>query len=297
MPRRKHIKLRPLRTGELLDEAIELYKANFALFIGIAAILYIPNMVMDPMVTVTRSYLGYADWRGYIGMFASVIWFLLIAGPIITGALTYAVSERYLEHSTTIKECFSHILTFRNMLNLLLTNAVLVTVTFLAALIPVFILGFALTMIEMGKVAGGIALIALAVFSMVIPCMVFGKLALAIPAVILEKYGVFASLQRSCKLTRNRVAHVSGILLLITVIVTTVQSIMTSPSSFAITQSVMRGITPNPVIIMINALLVSITSAALLPVTSVITLLLYYDSRIRDEAFDLEVLASEMEYF
>ena len=38
--------LRPLRLGELLDQAVRIYRRNFLTFIGIIALVYIPYSVL-----------------------------------------------------------------------------------------------------------------------------------------------------------------------------------------------------------------------------------------------------------
>ena len=39
--------LRPLRLGELLDQAIRLYRRNFITFVGIVAMVYVPLMILQ----------------------------------------------------------------------------------------------------------------------------------------------------------------------------------------------------------------------------------------------------------
>ena len=43
--------LRPLRLGELLDQAIRLYRRNFITFIGIIALVYVPLMILQTAST------------------------------------------------------------------------------------------------------------------------------------------------------------------------------------------------------------------------------------------------------
>ena len=47
--------LRPLGPGELLDQAIRLYRRNFLTFIGIIAVVYVPVMVLQTAATTLMS--------------------------------------------------------------------------------------------------------------------------------------------------------------------------------------------------------------------------------------------------
>src|SRR5512134_1797499 len=98
--------LRPLRLGELLDQAIRLYRRNFLTFIGIIALIYVPLMILqtassalltssfDDLATSTNPqdiFTNYAYLGGMLStLVVSFFQYILVQG-IATGALTRAV--------------------------------------------------------------------------------------------------------------------------------------------------------------------------------------------------------------
>src|SRR5574341_776255 len=112
--------LRPLGLGELLDQAIRLYRRNFLTFIGIIAVVYVPVMVLQTAATtlLSSSMLDFSastpeelfsNYGYWIGMFSTlliaVLQFILVQG-IATGALTRAVADHYLGSKTGIMDAY-----------------------------------------------------------------------------------------------------------------------------------------------------------------------------------------------
>src|SRR5512134_2410209 len=92
--------LRPLRLGELLDQALRLYRRNFLTFIGIIALVYVPLMVLQTAANALMSgsalsamtsdpealFTNYGFWIGWLGAIAlAFIQFVFVQG-IATGA-------------------------------------------------------------------------------------------------------------------------------------------------------------------------------------------------------------------
>src|SRR5678815_3008372 len=101
--------LRPLRLGELLDQAIRLYRRNFITFIGIIAMVYVPLMVLQIASTTLMTsslsslrssspeeiFTNYAYWGGMLStLVVAFLQFIFVQG-IATGALTRAVADNY----------------------------------------------------------------------------------------------------------------------------------------------------------------------------------------------------------
>ena len=112
--------LRPLSLGELLDRTFFLYRRNFFLFTGIAAIPYSLFFVVNLVSTLlTRFRFGGRRFSGFRPDSASVIgrrarqrwnpaqWSWVLAGFIAylfsVGATVFAVSEIYTGHQTSIQ--------------------------------------------------------------------------------------------------------------------------------------------------------------------------------------------------
>lgn len=88
--------LRPLSYGDLFDELFDLYKKNFVLLVGIAAVIQVPIYAI-----------AYAIGGEIASIIAGVINLLL--SPFILAATTLAVSQRYLGNHTTIAATYRSI--------------------------------------------------------------------------------------------------------------------------------------------------------------------------------------------
>jgi len=289
-------RLRPLKASEILDEAVELYKRNAWLYISIAAILYIPTLILDPTVSGEHAFMYAQDLRGMTSLFISVAWYLLIAGPIITGALTYAVSECYLGRSVNIWQCFAEVLKWRLLSSMVFTNLIIILIIAFGCSIPVFLLVMGLTLIMSGSTGftSGVFILSVAMISVVIPAYISARLALAVPSIVLERNGIIAALHRTRQLTFRRAGRVFGVIFIVLIVTSIIQGLIAAPSSYAMARSVIEGSGTPLLVKIINSTIQVITSAVLMPAGSIVTLLLYFDCRIRDEGYDLQVLAEEI---
>jgi hypothetical protein len=288
--------LRPLKASEILDEAVELYKKNAWLYIGIAAILYIPTLVLDPIVSGEHAFMYAQDLRGMTSLFISVLWYLLIAGPIVTGALTFAVSECYLGRSVNIWQCFAEVIKWPILSSMVLSNLVILLFISLGCSVPVLLLVLGLTLLMSGStgLVSGVIVIVIAMASIVIPAYISARLALAVPSIVLERNNVIAALRRTQKLTLHRAGRIFGVIFLVIIVTSIIQGLIAAPSSYALAKSVIEGSGTPLLVKIINSALQVITSAVLMPAGSIVTLLLYFDCRIRDEGYDLQVLGEEI---
>ena len=113
--------LRALRLGELLDQAIRLYRRNFLTFIGIIAVVYVPLMILQ---TISSTWLSsslinisavqspeeiFSDSSYWLGLLSTVVLgflqIILVQG-IANGALTRAVADNYLGRKTNILDAY-----------------------------------------------------------------------------------------------------------------------------------------------------------------------------------------------
>ena len=288
--------LRPLRLGELLDQAIRLYRRNFITFIGIIAVIYIPLMILQTASTalLTSSFgdltnasrpeeifTNYAYWGGLLSTFVlTFIQFILVQG-IATGALTLAVADNYLGKQTSILDAYRGIKDS--------------WISLLGALLVIILLLFVLS-----------------IGSIVVPCigwltgpgmMVFLMSAispLVAPVVVLEKQGALAAIRRAWDLARRRFWPVLG-----TIFVLYLFSLLIVNGPAAIVNTILTqaitsfgDVTTQLVITTIIQSLVSLVFVLLYyPLQMTAFTLIYFDLRVRTEGFDLALLtmnASEL---
>jgi hypothetical protein len=164
--------IRSLSLGRLLNETFDIYRRNLLLFLGISAI---PNMALllllimfDKTLGTIRDGVGIA---GLLGLLFTVVAIVLVPS-IVIAATAFAVSDIYLERTTSIKSCFSRV--FGKTLKVLAVSYIVGLIVGLGLL-----LGLAPGVYWAG---------------------VFG---VAIPAVVLENIPMRQALPRSSALTQD----------------------------------------------------------------------------------------------
>lgn len=253
--------LRPLSLGLLLDETFDLYRRNLLLFLGISAI---PNGALLLILILFDKTLG-TIWDGigivgYLGvLFTTVV--IVLVPSIVTAATTFAVSDVYLERPTSIRSCFSRV--SGRMLKVLAVS---------------FIVGLIVGLGMLLCLAPGIY------------CA--GVYGVAIPAVVLENITVRQSLPRSSRLTQNLIGRV--------IIMYFLTGIFSGIMNYALNAGLLR-LWPiiHPHLVHLTRLnlrdISSVLSTTLFgPISAIGLTLLYYDLRVRKEAFDLDQMMALM---
>jgi len=263
--------LRPLSLGEILDRTFSLYRRNFLLFAGIAAIPQLlvlalrltqafftdlpgrrasmPGQQFQSSGAVAGILLG-----GLVGLIVYLVAYLFAQGGTV-----YAVSELYLGRTTTIGSALSRM---RGQL---------------ASLFGVVILnGFA--------VMGG--LILLIIPGIYVAC----RLITCIPAALLEDLGPRSSLERSFALTKDNAGRAFVIYLLYMVLVYAAAMLFTFPFYFVI--GLLGSSHPESIgTWMVMAQIGTFFGDVLVgPFLTIATSVFYYDLRVRKEAFDLQFM-------
>jgi hypothetical protein len=281
--------LRPLRLGELLDQAIRLYRRNFITFIGIIAVIYIPLMILQTASTalLTSSigdltnasrpeeiFTNYAYWGGLLSTFVlTFIQFILVQG-IATGALTRAVADNYLGKQTSILDAYRGI---RDSWVSLLGALLFIILLFIALLIWWIVVPCIGWFTGLGMIAF--------LMSAVSP--------LVAPVVVLEKQGALAAIRRAWDLARRRFWPVLG-----TIFVLYLFSLLIVNGPAAIVNAILTqvitsfgDVTTQLVITTVIQSLVSLVFVLLYyPLQMTAFTLIYFDLRVRTEGFDLALL-------
>lgn len=93
----------PMTVGMILDKAFRLYTENFPLMFGITAVFNIPLIVLQAMPTllmINRRGSPLPAGAALLSLLISLVALLLIY-PLVTGAITKAVSDMYLGNPVT----------------------------------------------------------------------------------------------------------------------------------------------------------------------------------------------------
>lgn len=306
--------LRPMSASQILDRTFHLYRNNFLVFAGIAAagpaltvlgglaqlrIFGIPAMpqpgTFDP--AMLRSFLGRTAAGGVI----SLILYTL-GQALASGATVHAVSMVHLGKSTTIVESYRKIRSiFGRILGVMATAFVIGWAPFM--LVYALLIGVAVTLPLLTKAAGGVPAAA-GIFAIVALLLILGGLfvsvgwavyascryALAIPACAIENLRLRPSLKRSWYLSSGNAGKIFGIYLLTGLMSSILTSVLQLPAFLSF-----NPFNPKPGALSVAyffwAFLGELLGRTLAgPIATIAPALIYYDARVRKEAFDLQLM-------
>jgi hypothetical protein len=257
--------LRPLSLGELLDRTFFLYRNNFLLFAGIVALPHLGLLAFQLAGVGLRSTNVLISPPGILWTLAVFVVTLGVTAAS-QGASVIAVSHVHLGRPASIAESFAGI--------------------------KGRVLHLALIMIGYG-IGIGVGLVLLLVPGIILALM----WALTIPVAVLEDTGLRDSVNRSAELTKGHRGRVFVIYLLFIVLLYAVYMAWEMPILAAI-GFMARGhrITSIPLWSQIAIPLGSFLSECLVgPLMTIGFSLLYYDERVRKEAFDLQHMMATLD--
>ncbi|MGA2635574.1 MAG: hypothetical protein ABSF16_15165 [Terracidiphilus sp.] len=307
--------LHPSTLGEILDRTVHLYRSRFLILLGIA---FIPTGVMVAMVVVFFLLFALIGPSAaamppeMIGIAALVVLgALLVALPLLialtplsTAALNRAVAHPWQDEKITIREAYK-IARQRgwSYIGLFLLEALIVCVGPVFVLVMLVLLSAGVSALAqsagMGAVPAGelfalgtiVALIALIGYCI----WMLLRLSLAFPTCVVEQIGAIAALKRSVSLSRGTKGRIFLLYLLGTVLNYLLTLAFTSPAFIVIVLMTGAGNpkyaqTAGTVLIIIVYGAAFAVQALTKPVYGIALMLFYYDQRIRQEGFDIELL-------
>ena len=253
--------LQPLSLGKLLDETFNIYRRNVLLFLGISAVPNIALLVLQ--VALSGSFLINPNAPRVATVSVNLIMWLasLFVSSIVTAATTLAVSDIYLDTPTSMVACFARVAgKALRVCYVSFVVSLIVTIGTLVCIVPgVFLAGF------------------------------YG---VAIPAVVLERISGNDSLRRSTSLTSGAVGRVIVVYFLTTIFIFGMTYALTAGAdalgSIAFHDT---GIFTKQ---MFETIASTLGGVVFGPITAIGLTLVYYDLRVRKEAFDIEHMMALM---
>ena len=266
--------LRPRGIGEILDTAVALYRARFRKLTLVAATVVIPVQVLSALVllsaqpesydhlNVTGSVSPRYDANSVLlGVTAFIVITVLslLATAFVVAVCTRIVADAYIDRESGAAEAVRAV---RPRLFAVIGLTILVTI------------------------CNGIGLLFCGI-GILVPLTLF---AVAIPALILEGISVSAAISRSVNLTKSNAGHVLGVVL--------VARLLVSVLSFGLAALVLLLLRSGSSVVssvigqsIANAIAGILTT----PFVATATVALYFDLRIRNEAFDVQLLMQRNE--
>jgi hypothetical protein len=258
--------LRPLSTGELLDRTFVLYRSHFGLFVGIFALPHLVVLAFQCLGVAVRHPGNQLADLGAQFFWGVGAWILtVIVSSASQAATVVAVSHVHLDRPASVSDSFSRV------------KGEIWGVVGLSILM---VLGI------------GVGFIALVVPGVLLALM----WSLSVPVKILENKGITDSMSRSADLTKGDRGRVFVIWLLFFVLAIAVGFLLRWPVEIAAGVSSIAGLQRSSGAWQVALLVSTFVSECLVgPLGTIAFSLLYYDERVRKEAFDLQLMMTTLD--
>jgi hypothetical protein len=284
--------LRPLSTGELLDRTFSIYRAHFWLFAGISSLSGAVQLVANALsmagqrITLQRYGFRTEALMSSVGsMTAGLLFFL--AAAITQAATVYALSEVYLGRSASVGDSLrSTAKLWYRYLGIAVWQAW--SAVWLALLLAVPAILFFVPRLGLASMAwmGGI-LVFLAIFGGgAYGAIAYLRNSLGVQAAVVEQSRVRPSMRRSKVLTSGTKGRIFVVLLIAGVLYYVAAAIQAPMLFFMMRAPLQPHVLAQSAILLIGFVAHTLVS----PVALIGLTLVYFDQRVRVEAFDLVML-------
>lgn len=292
--------LRPLGIGDILDRAVRIYRRNFVTLVSIIAVISLPLLLIQVLAAaltlpwLTNSVNGDAfaiqalGGLFFLAQFVTVI-VTFFATIFQVGAIAAFVSEQLKGRTLSLREAYGQAL--RRGVSLVIATVLLglVIVTLLGVLFVPFLLPLGIS-----SIARSIDDSVLGIMSVLVCCfglplsliylylsvrwMFYGQ------AIVVENYNSTGGLGRSWKLVKGKFWRTLGFYLILAILViafTTGPIYLLTFFSFLIPSLALATI--------MNSVAQTLLQVIILPIQYVALTLYYFDLRVRQEGYDLEL--------
>jgi len=267
-------RFRPLTVADLLDESFRVYRANFPVLAAIAIATYLPQVAIllasgtqdiytamiqaaqHPSAPPDSTLAGYNPLRSLISLLNYPV--QLAVAPFEYGAPILAATWTLLGYRVSLEGAIRGLLRF-------FWPTVLVLLIYLAGSFTFLCFPVAFWL--------------------------FTRLAFVLPALYAEQSGVSKALERSWELTRGAFWRTLGLFLLLGVMLYVVSMVLTPV--FVGAAALIPEI-PLWLRVSLGLSFIGISSAIIYPLFAIGATLMYFDLRVRREAFDLDFAAYKL---
>jgi len=304
-----------MSTSQILDRTFYLYRKNFLLFMGIAlvapALSLVSRLVLlaifgQPVVPQPGN-LDPAIWQGLIvqivvGTIVGVMVYA-VGNALASSATIHAVSMVHLGKTTTIRESYAKIKPiFWRVLRIIFTICFFAFAPFVLAYGLIIVASLGAFLLLKGGGSGGVALGLVALIvglvgfagicaSAVWMIYAWCRYALAVPASTLENLPARQALVRSRLLSKGSRGRIFAVFFLTGLMTIVLSYVLQVPALIANHMFVINAQTRFSTASILWIYLAEFLAAMLAgPIATIAVALLYYDERVRREAFDLQLM-------
>lgn len=298
-----------LSIGEAFDEAFDLYKRNFGVLALSAALLYIPARVVLAAAGLalqsekvgsgaTPSPAEMEQLFGMMGVLFVALFIAYMLTAAASGAITIAASERYLDRPITAGQAWRAML--RSLPRLVGAWVLVGIMIVVAAFAIMFVLSIFIMIFAQAAGATGAGDTWVGVTIVIVFAVVFLIAASAIfiwlgafitPAIMLERAGAIAAIQRNVQLVRGRVLALTFGMIGLTIVVAVLNNVMALFLNLGMGWFVYSWIhTSDMMQHVIEESFSGVISVLVHPIWMTTLTILYYDQRVRKEGFDFALM-------
>ena len=297
--------LRPMSTSQVLDRTFYIYRNHFVLLAGIGSLLpamvFVMQLAFIPLGFPPRAATKTAPEALAIlllGYFCCYGVIYLVGTALAGGATVVGVSKLHLGQGVTIGQAYKQVFSrfWRIVGVIVLLGLIVFGSLFVGELIAIIVItvsvGSTAIFARGGGAMMGIGVVlaviwAVAVFLGAVGAALFfySKLALAIPACILEQLPVGVALRRSWYLTKGSVLRIMLVNLLTWVLSAVLAVALALPGQVLVATLPSKALLLGLVLQHIGGFIAGVVAG---PIATTAIALIYYDQRVRKEAFDLQ---------
>ncbi|HEV7467277.1 MAG TPA: hypothetical protein VGP96_13305 [Candidatus Dormibacteraeota bacterium] len=301
-------RFRPMGIGELLDAAFALYRRNLLLLVAITAVVQVPFAVLNLALFQLLGVGSDLDAAGARGPFATLgnsgstltdaqvaafksltVYFVIVFAvqmfvvlPLSLAAMSRAVSDRYLDRPASLGTSYRAALRRGGAL----LGAILLLLLLVAGITAAMFVGIVIAAL-LGPI-GVVPAIGVGIAWMVALPVLAVRSTLFAQTVVVEGSGSLGGLRRSWRLTQGFFWRTFALLLVVFLLQSVVGAVIQVPVALLI-----GGLSPGTQQL-IGQALGAVSTVVVSPLSLIALTLVYYDLRIRKEAFDIEMLAASL---
>ena len=281
--------LRPMNLGGILDRGVQVFRARYLVFFGLASMAGIAGLVFQLAIVFPKS-ATHGRSMGSGVVFASyaiafISWLAIVYfGPIVRASNCYAASKTNMGEPITIREAFGAFASkFWRLFGLELLQAIFAGWPMIIASFIAVILASPLATLGNAGIGFAIVYILAGIPSVVL----YSRYALAFPATAVEGLAAGSAIDRSVRLSEGGRGRIFW-----GIVVSSVPSWMLTFGVSGLMEALKNGnalLASNPLLFAgINGVVALISALVFAPYGSIVLTLLYYDQRMRREGFDVE---------
>lgn len=303
--------LRAMDLSDVLDRALALYRDNFVTILGIYAVGYVPlwlvvgfsgHLLSDAALkafsykkpeTMEETSVLLAILGG-IGLVGVIFIGILIIEPIVTGAISRAVSDQMFGRRTSIRAAYGALR--GRVFALLLSSLIRLGAVYGAYNFIHFFISLLSMALASLHTTGLVLILLLQLAALVVASLAYVAFAFLGQIIVLENRGTAATITRSWRLVSGRLWRTSAIAGFVALLVTALAAAIGAPLLLGAGLLTWRESTPEGLAAM-STTFITVTAVSVIlvgPILTLATTLMYYDLRVRSEGLDVEMMAAHI---